>query len=141
VNGVDVRFVKFSMGDHDKNAMAEGGSGGMNVGAELEISSKGEKETITPYMTYNGGKPVPGKPGTSVILGGQVIITDMHIGMTGGESAIAIEFVRGGQQAGAAESLIVEASIKPGMNLLWAGSVLLFLGLIVSMMYRKRETL
>jgi cytochrome c biogenesis factor len=38
-----------------------------------------------------------------------------------------------------AEALVVEASVKPFMNLVWSGTILLFIGLVISMLHRKRE--
>ncbi|MCX6138504.1 MAG: cytochrome c biogenesis protein CcsA [Ignavibacteriales bacterium] len=138
VSGAEVRFVKFDLGSHGMGGAAADGK--MIVGAQLEVSAKDQKEIVTPTMAFESGNKIPGDVAPSNLLHAGVAVSAMNIGMGPEGSSIVIDVVRS-SAGGAVESLVIEASIKPGMNLLWSGSVLLFLGLIVSMFHRKKESL
>ena len=140
IAGVEVRFVKFDLGSHGMGSSAAA-DGKMVVGVQLEISAKGQKEVLTPTMAFQAGNKAPGDVAQSNLLHADIAVSGMNIGMGAEGSSIVIDLARSGGANGAVESLVVETSIKPGMNLLWSGSVLLFLGLIIAMFHRKKESL
>lgn len=130
-----VKFAAFEMGGHN----SESTDGGTKVGAKLEITSSYEKETVVPYVIYEGQQPkyfgVKSK-----LLGGTIELLGMSIGGMGeGRSAIQIEVNTNGEilSAGNKESLVVEASIKPFIGLVWLGTLLVMGGLFISIQRRK----
>ncbi len=135
---VRATFVKFDMGSHGKSSMT-GGGGMMSVGTVLELASGSQHETIVPTAVYGQGGAPTYAPVPSKLLNAEVRLLGMNVDMSTKESAVTIEVMRPGSDPAPAESLMVEASIKPYMNLVWAGTLLLFVGIVVSLLQRKRE--
>lgn len=135
----DVRatFVKFDMGSNGSDAMAGGGA--MTVGSVLELKSDQGKETVTPIAVYNQQSAPRFTPVPSKLLGANVQLVSMNIDMESKQSTVTLEVIRPHAAIQPAEALMVEASVKPFMNLVWSGTILLFIGLIISMFHRKRE--
>ena len=119
------------------DAMA--GGGGMTVGSVLELKSDQGKETVTPIAVYNQQSAPRFTPVPSKLLGANVQLVSMNIDMGSKQSMVTLEVMRPNAAMQPAEALVVEASVKPFMNLVWSGTILLFIGLIVSMLHRKRE--
>ena len=134
---VKAKFVKFDMGSHGMDAMTTGG--GMSVGSVIELSSPEGKETVTPVAVYTQQRTPAFKPAASKLLGADLELVSMNIDMGSKQSTVTLEVVRPGAAAPAGEVLEVEASIKPFIDLVWTGTILLFIGLIISMLQRKQE--
>jgi len=134
---VSAKFVKFDMGSHSKDAMT--GGSGMTVGSVLELKSSQGKETVTPTAVYDQRSAPRYMPVPSKLLGANVQLVSMNIDMGSKQSTVTLEVMRPNVIAQPAEALVVEASVKPFMNLVWSGTILLFIGLIISMVHRKRE--
>jgi cytochrome c-type biogenesis protein CcmF len=139
VGNVKATFVKFDMGSHGMDAMASGG--GMSVGSVLELTSNRGKETVTPVAVYNQQSAPTYRPVASKLLGANVQLVSMNVDMGAKQSMVTLEVIPNGRDAATqrTEALVVEASVKPFMNLVWSGTVLLFIGLIISTLHRKRE--
>ena len=77
----------------------------------------------------------------SKLLGGKIEFVAMSIGgMGGGKSAIQIQLKKvGGEMSPIQhkEVLVVEASVKPFINLVWVGTVLVLLGFVIAILRRK----
>ncbi len=134
---VKATFVKFDMGNHGVAAMTAGQ--GMEVGSVLELSSPAGKETVTPVAVYSQQSAPTYRPATSKLLGANVTLVNMNIDMGSKQSTVTLELIRPGDPTTKSEVLQVEASVKPFMNLVWSGTILLFVGLIISMLRRKEE--
>ncbi len=137
VGNVKATFVKFDMRSHGMDAMTSGG--GMTVGSVLELKSDQGKETLTPIAVYNQRSAPRFTPVPSKLLGANVQLVSMNIGMGSKQSMVTLEVMRPNAALQPSEVLVVEASVKPFMNLVWSGTILLFIGLIISMLHRKRE--
>jgi cytochrome c-type biogenesis protein CcmF len=137
LGNVKATFVKFDMGSHGMDAMASGG--GMSVGSVLELSSAQGKETITPVAVYSQQSTPTFKPAASKLLGANVQLVSMNIDMGSKQSMVTLEVIRPDVVSHPGEVLEVEASMKPFIGLVWSGTILLFIGLIISMLHRKRE--
>ncbi|MFA5835081.1 MAG: cytochrome c biogenesis protein CcsA [Bacteroidota bacterium] len=131
-----VKFAAFDMGGHN----AQSTDGGTKVGATLEITKGHEKETVVPYVIYNGQDPkyfgVESK-----LLGGKIEFLSMSIGGMGeGRSAIQIAIKNEGEipLTGSKEALVVEASVKPFISLVWVGTLFVLTGFVISILRRKR---
>src|SRR5208283_3937994 len=132
LGNVKATFVKFDMGSHGMDAMASGG--GMSVGSVLELSSAQGKETITPVAVYTQQSAPTFKPAASKLLGANVQLVSMNIDMGSKQSMVTLEVVRPELRSRPGEVLEVEASMKPFIGLVWSGTILLFIGLIISML-------
>ena len=64
----------------------------------------------------------------------------MSGGMGSSTSAITIDVRRGADVTPGNESLVVEVSIKPLIGLVWAGSLVMFLGFGLASMRRLQES-
>jgi cytochrome c biogenesis factor len=63
----------------------------------------------------------------------------MNIEMGSKQSIVTLEVIRPELLPRTGEVLEVEASVKPLIGLVWSGTILVFIGLIISMLHRKRE--
>ncbi|MGA9407191.1 MAG: cytochrome c biogenesis protein CcsA [Bacteroidota bacterium] len=138
LGNVKATFVKFDMGSHGMDAMTSGG--GMAVGSVLELTSAQGKETVTPVAVYTQQSAPTFKPAASKLLGANIQLVSMNIDMGSKQSIVTLEVVRPNMlPAAAGEVLEIEASMKPLISLVWSGTILLFIGLLVSMLHRKHE--
>ncbi len=119
-------FLRFETG---------GGEGhGMSVDAEVRIESGGRSETVRlPFGVVDGelrGTPVSPAtlPGTTLTLRRMSV-----------EEGIVELDAGGGAIAATPETLIVEASTKPLMGILWLGTFLIGIGCAVAAWRRYRE--
>lgn len=142
IGSVKARFIRFEMDQHGNQSMMQGGTG-MSIGSVIELADGGYTETVIPATTYGeDGTPNP-KPIPSKLLQGTVQLVAMNVGTGGGPSTVTIgvskeEEDHTGHDHGV-ESLVVEASIKPFIGLVWVGSVLMFIGFGVSAARRSKE--
>jgi cytochrome c biogenesis factor len=133
-------FVKFDMSAHDQSAMSGTASGEMTVGSVLEVSDGAKRETITPAVVYSmGGRPTY-RPSQSKLLDATVQLVSMNVGGMGTTpSTVTIGVHRDGSIQPKTEALIVEASVKPLIGLVWAGTIVMFGGLFLATMKRLGE--
>ncbi len=151
LSGVKVKFVKFDMNVHssvrsplrgrrpsDNDAMMSGGQG-MVIGSVLELTDGATSETITPVARYgtNGEPTYESSP--SKLINGHIQLVSMNVGMGGSKSTITVKVQRTDASAPAPETLVVEASIKPYINLLWGGTVVMIAGFILAIFKRAKE--
>jgi cytochrome c-type biogenesis protein CcmF len=135
IGPASVEFTAFDMGSHNQ----KGDKGKMKVGAVLEVSLGDEKETVTPYVLYDNGQKY--FSADSKLLGGPVELIAMSIGGMGdGRSMIQISVKNNSSSATAVskETLVVEASVKPFISLVWFGTLMVLTGFVISILRRKR---
>jgi hypothetical protein len=114
------------------------GETGVAVGAMLEVIQDGKTYTVEPFFvsTEQGGRSDPVEmPG-----GGQVELTQLDA--SSGTIMLEFQGLPGmGTNAGSpSEYLALEVSIKPLINLFWVGTILVMIGLALSMWQRFKET-
>lgn len=137
VGSSTITFAAFDMGGHSMT----GSEGTTKVGAKLDIISGNEKETVIPYVIFDGKHPKY-VGADSKLLGGHIEFLAMSIGGMGeGRSAIQIgvEHISGIPLSSEKETLVVEASIKPFISLVWIGTILVLAGLFISIQRRKQS--
>jgi hypothetical protein len=132
VGDYKIKFISFDMSSHQS-------SGGMSVGAKLEVEYDGATETIIPMMISNAdpgaGPNMIGEP--TPLFSGQnqsVILTRIFAG----EGAVALT-IPGLAEAGPPDRLILDVSMKPGINLLWFGTIIIFIGMALAGYYRIKK--
>jgi cytochrome c-type biogenesis protein CcmF len=136
IRNASLTFVKFDMGSHGMEGM---GAAGMKIGSEIHVVRGSQRETIVPAMTYVPDKAPDMQPARSEILDGTVRLTGMNAGMKDGESAVTIEIDTHKETPAAVESLIVEASVKPFVGLLWLGFLVMVGGFCISIVQRWKD--
>jgi len=111
------------------------------IGVILEVEKEGKKERIKPLMKNSGGSisyvpaATPGSPVQFTIAKLQPNREDpskssVELGVTDPASK---------SKTPQAETLIVEASIKPFINLVWMGTITLVVGFILTIVRRVEE--
>jgi cytochrome c-type biogenesis protein CcmF len=133
VGDFGIKFLKFDMSSH-------AASSGMSVGAELEVEYNGAIDTVTPRMVSNpdavdGGSPMVPSP-VKLFAGQNYDIRLEHV--KAGMGAVALS-IPGLVEMGPQDRLILDVSIKPGINLLWLGTILISLGLALVAYYRFKK--
>jgi cytochrome c-type biogenesis protein CcmF len=137
IGDATVTFTGFEMGGHKSGSMSQE-EAEQGVAAVLLIRQGVRQEIVKPRLVPAGGTPVhTGIP--SSILGGDVQLLAMNISMGEGASKVTIGIVHAGQQAQKPDILVAEASIKPFINLIWAGTVLMMIGFGLAIVKRWRE--
>jgi cytochrome c-type biogenesis protein CcmF len=131
-----IRFVEFQMkGDH--NAMARTPDGGVTVGAVLAIDRQSAHETLIPTAVVRPGKAPDYSREHSALLGADIQLAGMNIG-TAETSEIRL-LVERTEQTSSTGALVVEASVKPFIILLWFGTVAMVFGFGVAFVHRTKE--
>lgn len=135
IGRVTARFVRFDMSPHGDQAP----TGGMVIGSVIELALEDERETVTPVSVFGPGGNPEYRPVASRLLGAPVRLLAMHVGMGEGPSTVQVEVERPHDHAPEAERLVVEASVKPFVSLLWIGTAAMFGGFILSIVRRLKE--
>ncbi len=144
VGELTIVFEDFDLGSMEHTAMVKGG--GFTIGAMLTVREKG-RGTSSPLllsMKSSGGGEVEFVPASYVTRGKEEyvlalsrIIPDQS---DPSRSRVVLSVVTPApavQQR--RETLVVEASVKPMINLVWMGTVTLVLGFLVTILRRVRE--
>jgi cytochrome c-type biogenesis protein CcmF len=137
-DGVKVTFLDFDFDDMQKGSMLEGGA--FSIGVDLRIAKEGKTEDIKAVMKNARGE-ISYIPATSGLSPFQFTIKKMQpnredpsksrVEITALDPAVAA--------APRVETLVVEASIKPYINLVWMGTVTLVVGFILTIIRRVQE--
>jgi len=138
IGGITARFVRFDMDQHGTDPMTSRDDG-MAIGSVLELSNGASRETITPIAVY----PTDGTPrfetSRSKLMNANVQLVSMNVGMGSGKSTVTVKVDRHDGAPHQPEALVVEASIKPFTNLLWAGTFIMMAGFVLAMVKRFKE--
>lgn len=136
-----VRFTDF--GDVDRMAMIEGRE--FTISAKLQIregNSRPKEATVTILGSPDGMKPVPVSmktgDGRSYNLVLERIMPDRE-DPARSKIAVKVVFPEDPSARGTGETLIVEASVKPLINLVWMGTVTLVIGFLLTIIRRVQE--
>lgn len=132
--GSKITFVKFNMPSNTREAMMSGKP--FKIGAELVVEKDGKSFSVEPYLENTGA--------SSQYVSAKIPEIDMEINLTkidaSGAVSLQVEGENTGKKAGT-ETLTVEASIKPFINLVWAGVLITTFGFFVSLLRRSKESL
>ncbi len=129
-----LKFIRFDMTPEDMAKMMSGQD--FAIGAVIEVIYKGKKEQVIPKIYYRNNNPMP-----EPIKIGDRQLTFINLNVEGGQ--IAITFGNGTVGSEVKEEpvevLVIEASVKPFINLVWFGVLVILAGFIVSMLRRISE--
>jgi cytochrome c-type biogenesis protein CcmF len=136
---LQVKFVDFEFPVMEKAAMLEGKE--VRIGARLEIvGPEGKKQTVTPYQLIKDGEAtnLPTRYADTY----DVLLLSMKPNQETPDSSsveVGITEPAAGDAGPNRDILVVEASIKPAINLVWTGVILLLVGFIVTIYRRAQE--
>jgi cytochrome c-type biogenesis protein CcmF len=139
VGNVSVKFVDFDFSDEQKGKMLEGG--GFQIGAKLEVTKDGKSETIEPMMRGKMGE-FTYEPTKGALSGLEFTIAKVQPNKEDPSQSrveISVNDPASASNKPKVETLVVEASIKPFINLVWMGTVTLLIGMILTIMRRVEE--
>ena len=135
IGDATVKFVRFDMEHKGMESMAA--SGGFTVGAVLEVKHGTSTEQLTPVTVYKDTlAPKMRIARTKDGVFGFELLT-MNVDSQTKGSIIELNVTGLGVHAPVvsqkSQLLIIEASVKPFMSLVWAGAALMMLGLCISL--------
>jgi len=138
VHNLTVRFDDFDFSNVEKGKMVTGGE--FTIGVMLSVTKDGKTETIKPVMKNSGGSIsyIPaGVPGDSTSF----TIVKLQPNREDPSKSVVDLDIRTPHDSRKPknETLVVEASIKPFINLVWMGTVTLVVGFIVTIVRRVQE--
>ncbi len=136
-DGTQLTLMRFDMNSKNHTSMEQGGSFG--VASVINAAKDGKTIEISPELNFINGKQnnVPAQA-----FGHMLIIMDMNVGMgaPGNTASVRIAVHAAGMsQVASVPVLTAEVSKKPLIGFLWAGTILLFVGLAISMYRRFTE--
>lgn len=139
VDGLDVKFIDFDFSDVQKGQMVTGES--FSIGVILELSMEGKKERLGLKMINEGGE-VRYVPMKSSLGKREFTISKIMPNREDPASSqveLLVKALDKTESEPANETLIVEASVKPFINLVWAGTLTMLVGFIVTIIRRAQE--
>lgn len=111
---------------------------------DIEVTRNGMKEIVHPTMSNKGGKPMFKEASLSQ-SDISFVITAMNPSKNDDEASVTLAVSGLHEEAGSTvakgETLVVEASVKPFINLVWIGTFALFGGFLITIVRRIQETI
>ena len=129
-----VTFLRFDT--NHKGMEATTGAGNFPVGVVLQVKRGSTIEEVTPVTVYRGAEKVEMKRATTKDGSIGFDLIAMNIGTQSIPSTIDLAItgnVLSAPPVAKAQLLVVEASVKPFMSVVWTGAVFILFGLIVSL--------
>ncbi len=135
LQGYSVKFTGFKM-YQDPNSLSPDGSQPIKIGAYLEVSKDNMVERLEPTLTIKAGAAPELQPAS---LQSNSSIKVSLINIDANNRKVMIEVQGLSPSSLPAETLIVEASVKPFINVLWLGTYIVFFGFCLSIYRRWKE--
>jgi cytochrome c-type biogenesis protein CcmF len=137
--GKRITFVDFDFSDVEKGKMATEGS--FSIGVILRVDMNHTATTIKPLMKNTGGSvnfiPVSlGDDSTEFLINK---LQPNREDPSQSQVTIAIKSPAVSRQQPQRETLVIEATIKPYINLVWMGTITLVVGFIITIVRRVQE--
>jgi len=134
VGDYTLKFIRFDMTSEDMAKMMSGQD--FAIGAVIEVTYKGKKQQVIPKIYYRNNMPMP--EGVKV---GDKQLTFVNLNVESGQIAVSLRSngAVSEVQGEPVEVLVIEASVKPFINLVWFGVIVILAGFVVSMIRRISE--
>jgi len=137
-NSAIIKFTEFDFPKDAMNAMMNGGS--FQLGAKLSVSYKGNDYEVEPLMKSENGQ--------RNFIPAEIPDANLKIEMTNleasGKVTLSLSKLNGNnnkqETVKPKESLSVDASIKPFINLVWSGVLVMVFGFVISVVRRTKES-
>jgi cytochrome c-type biogenesis protein CcmF len=136
INGLKVKFVDFDMSKFNREEMASGKENIM--AAQFEITLDGKTETLIAeqHISTEGSNSIPARlPGNDNFT---FLLVKTNVA---GESSVELAVIDETQPAlpEAPETLVLTASIKPFINFVWGGTIVMVIGFFFALTSRYRR--
>ena len=137
-NGAKISFERFDLAPETMQAMQEGKD--FQMGSVVALEFQGKKETFELFR-----KSVSGQIQFTDYTSEKAGIKIQLLNLTAGKIQISVsklnESAQESMQQTPREVLSISASVKPFINLVWAGVLVMFIGFFVSVSRRLKESL
>lgn len=137
-----ITFVGF---DFDTDAHLMGASNEMVIGVMLDVRYDGKTERVVPEVVNRTGE-MDFRPAMTSDARLQFNVRSIRPNQDNPErSSVTLEISKGGTKLTASgpartqDVLIVEASIQPFINLVWLGTIVAMIGLVITIVRRAKE--
>jgi cytochrome c-type biogenesis protein CcmF len=134
-----VTFLGFDFSDEERGKMMEGKE--FTIGAQLSVERYGKKQAVVAKMKNAGGSI--SYEAASVNGMSFKIVRIQPNSEDPEKSSVELAVETGGSAAPTSsvpETLVVEASVKPFINVLWIGTFTILVGFVMSIVRRGRES-
>ncbi|MBS1493196.1 MAG: cytochrome c biogenesis protein CcsA [Bacteroidetes bacterium] len=140
VGDMKIQFVDFDFGGIEQGGK-EMQSGNFMIGATLKVTDSKFTETVSPKIKYTEGNPEYTPASMTGNDNYEFYFTKMNAqGKDGAVAMIAVVDKKNPSKDGVTEeTLVLTASIKPFINVLWIGTGVLVLGFVISIFRRRKE--
>lgn len=134
IAGMDVKYIDYSFTQTQEN--------GNYLVMNIEVTRNGKKEIIHPTMSNKGGRPTFKE---AFLKDTQISFLIKGMNPSGSDEDAKVTLAVNGIDASAlpkttkGETLVVEASVKPFINLVWIGTVALIGGFLITIVRRIKE--
>lgn len=137
-NGNKISFDSFNFPENAMSSMMGGGE--FEIGANITVDGYGKTYKIEPKMISDGK--------ARSFVSAKVEEIDLLVEMTNLDASGSVSLILKSLKDPVSENtvhevtevLAIEASIKPFINLVWAGVILMVIGFIISAVRRTKET-
>jgi cytochrome c-type biogenesis protein CcmF len=136
-DGTKLTLVRFDINTTNHSAMEHGGS--FRVASVISAVKDEKTIQVSPELNFADGKQ---SAISAQAFGHMLIVMDMNVGMGGPNKTASVRLAVHSTNMAQIASLPVltaEVSRKPLIGFLWAGTILLFVGLAISMYRRFTE--
>jgi len=138
MKGLKIKFVDFNMSEFNREEIASGKT--QTIGADLEVTNGDKTDKVTVKIKYAGdGNPefiaTPINDNIELYLAKISVADDPDIQIAVVDKNQKLASPIGVTQ----ETLVLTASIKPYINLVWGGTVVIVIGFIFSIVNRYRS--
>jgi cytochrome c-type biogenesis protein CcmF len=135
IKGLKIKFIDFDRSKFNQESMQSGGDN--TIGAEFEVTYHGKTETVIAEQLISKGSTqnIPAR------LSGTDNFTFLlsHISVAGESSAELIVIDETAPPSNSPETLVLTASVKPFINLVWGGTIIMALGFFASLYGRVKR--
>ncbi len=135
VKGLKMKFIDFDRSKFSQEAMSEGKDN--TIGAEFEVTYDGKTEKVIAEQVMKNGETenVPTRLNETDKY--TFLLTQISIA---GESTASLAIIdESAPSVQNPETLVLTASIKPFINLVWGGTIIMALGFFVSLYGRAKR--
>ncbi len=140
IGDYEITFERFDLSNMDREAMMENG-GEMRIGGIFRVKKYGGKEQVLkPFVTTRQGE-MDYEPASVENGDLEITLVRMNVDPEDPSKSQAEIRTRNPQGGGKhkAETLIVEASLKPFMSLIWGGVTFMMIGLFIAILRRAHD--
>jgi len=103
------------------------------------LSEGARKETVVPVVVNGDGRR-EAKASPSRLMNASLMLVGMHVSTGESPSSVTVQVQRPEAAPGRPETLVIEASIKPFISLVWGGTLLMMGGFVLAILKRSKES-